>query len=760
MSDQSWAYYPVWGAAPYQYYQSGPLPQTYDYNHKAVPPLADASAEATKKPGTPPPPGLDQADTAPPASDNVTSYPSAVPTATPYVYPLYTPYAGLSAMDAASRWNALNYSAKTGSAVNYTVYGGPKPQGASNIATGPSSLSESAGGENHWSPELKEYVRRAFCSTDNAVEKDQMERILREKLEYVFRNKIQIDWTKEPIPTVPSKSLAAILAAGQSASVNVVRPVSMQPRRPTRGRLGGPLPTGTLRQPASQKKFTLPLYGSASFKNLPPKSRTPSPVSRPKPSTKVSPNATNNGFRKRRISESRSSFSSSSTSSSPQSRGSSPSWKLADTKRHRRSPSPKRRNAKQWRGRRSRADSQDSNESTARSPAEPEVRRGGGSPRGGTPRGKARGTRGGRTDSNNYPATSPNNITSTPTVSRGGKRGGRGKKSQWSMAKEESSQLRLNQRANRFKEHLSDSTLTGAGSIAKSTSQLCLMSAGDKDDQLLDFHQFKVTGTSEELEKPYLRLTSAPDPSNVRPAEVLVRSLAHVLRRWKEKNDYHWVCEQLKSIRQDLIIQGIQTEFTAKVYEAHADIALDAGDFEEFHQCQSQLLRLHSENLGLARRLEFSAYRLLYYIFTLDFLGISTIMASFRPSHKEHPHVKFALKAREAWALRNYRRFFQLACPSSSEEAPPPRGCLQVLAWSLSRERKQAIKAIFKTYRPTLSLSYVAETLGFYSTTECSDFLVKEMSIPANLVEGVEKLDCKEIWSQICQAGATEANAT
>uniref|UniRef100_A0A0V0J2L7 Leukocyte receptor cluster member 8 homolog n=1 Tax=Schistocephalus solidus TaxID=70667 RepID=A0A0V0J2L7_SCHSO len=523
MAQEGWTYYPVWGAAPYQYYQSGPLPQTYDYNHQAVPPPADAAAETAKKPGTPPPPGLDQADTALSTPSNVSSYPSAVPAATPYMYPLYTPaYAGLSAVDAASRWNALNCSyvssqptatdspqevypttpvpgvqskpfvsmsgprfplkdsGKTGGAASYTVYAGPKPQSAPSTATSPSSLSESAGGENRWSPELKEYVRRAFCSTDNDVEKNQMERILREKLEYVFRNKIQIDWTKEPIPTVPSKSLAAILAAGQSSSV--------------------------------------------------------------------------------------------------------------------------------------------------KSPAEPEVRRGGSSPRGGTPRSKARGARGGRTDNSNYPAAPSNNATPAQAVVRGGKRGGRGKKSQWSMAKEESSQFRLNQRANRFKEHLNDSTLTGAGSIAKSTSQLCLMSAGDKDDQLLDFHQFKVAGTSEELEKPYLRLTSAPDPSNVRPGEVLVRSLDHVLRRWKEKNDYHWVCEQLKSIRQDLIIQGIQTEFTAKVYEAHADIALDAGDFEEFHQCQSQLLRLHSENLGLARRLEFSAYRLLYYIFTLDFLGSSTIL--------------------------------------------------------------------------------------------------------------------------------------
>lgn len=65
----------------------------------------------------------------------------------------------------------------------------------------------------------REYVQRAFCSTDTSIEKDQMERILREKLEYVFRNKIQIDWTKEPIPVVPSKSFASVLANKHASSV-------------------------------------------------------------------------------------------------------------------------------------------------------------------------------------------------------------------------------------------------------------------------------------------------------------------------------------------------------------------------------------------------------------------------------------------------------------------------------------------------------------------------------------------------------------
>lgn len=107
----------------------------------------------------------------------------------------------------------------------------------------------------------------------------------------------------------------------------------------------------------------------------------------------------------------------------------------------------------------------------------------------------------------------------------------------------------------------------------------------------------------------------------MRPPAVLVRALVHIKQRWREKSDYHWVCEQFKSIRQDLTVQGIQTELTAQVYEDHADVALAVGDSQEFNQCQSQLSRLHSDGLGGARHLEFIAYRLLYYIFTLDYLG-------------------------------------------------------------------------------------------------------------------------------------------
>lgn len=81
-----------------------------------------------------------------------------------------------------------------------------------------------------------------------------------------------------------------------------------------------------------------------------------------------------------------------------------------------------------------------------------------------------------------------------------------------------------------------------------------------------DWCKLSICGTCEVLEKPYLRLTTVrqkinllmavkvPDPSQVRPERVLMKALDMVKQRWKEKQDWEWVCEQLKSIRQDLTV--------------------------------------------------------------------------------------------------------------------------------------------------------------------------------------------------------------
>ena len=250
-------------------------------------------------------------------------------------------------------------------------------------------------------------------------------------------------------------------------------------------------------------------------------------------------------------------------------------------------------------------------------------------------------------------------------------------------------------------------------------------------NNLLHLNSDRIVGTSTELEKAYLRLTSAADPADVRPLEVLYRSLALVLDKWKEKGDYSYTCEQLKSIRQDMRVQGISNDFTVHVYETHGRIALEKRDHEEFNQCNSMLMELYESCEGNVS--EFTAYRVLYGILVRDFADIDQCLACIPHELRENPEIKHAMKIYVSWLTHDYSTFFNLYIST-----PNMGGYL--IDMFVQRERLSALKVITNAYRPAVSIEYITRILAFQDRDECVGFLT---SISAVLTANGDNLDCK-----------------
>jgi SAC3 family protein LENG8/THP3 len=197
-----------------------------------------------------------------------------------------------------------------------------------------------------------------------------------------------------------------------------------------------------------------------------------------------------------------------------------------------------------------------------------------------------------------------------------------------------------------------------------------------------------VIGRSQALEKNYFRLTAAPNPDTVRPLSVLRKTLELLKTKWKEDGNYAYICDQFKSLRQDLTVQHIKNEFTVNVYEIHARIALEKGDLGEYNQCQTQLRALYRQKLG-GHPMEFKAYRILYFIHTCNRTDMNDVLSELTPADKKDPAVKHALDVRSAIALGNYHRFFQLYLDTPNMGA-------YLMDMFVARERLAALACICK----------------------------------------------------------------
>ncbi|GAP92797.1 putative sac3 ganp domain protein [Rosellinia necatrix] len=225
-----------------------------------------------------------------------------------------------------------------------------------------------------------------------------------------------------------------------------------------------------------------------------------------------------------------------------------------------------------------------------------------------------------------------------------------------------------------------------------------------------------IVGLNTNLEKRYLRLTAAPKREDVRPETVLQQTLDLLKRKWRKENNYNYICDQFKSLRQDLTVQHVRNEFTVSVYEIHARIALEKGDLGEYNQCQTQLRALYRAGIK-GNPIEFKAYRILYFIHTANRTALNDAIADLTTAEKEELPVKHALSVRSALALGNYHKFFQLYLDVPNMGA-------YLMDMFIKRERLAALTSMCKAFKPELKLRYVTEELAFESDAEAAQFII------------------------------------
>lgn len=203
-------------------------------------------------------------------------------------------------------------------------------------------------------------------------------------------------------------------------------------------------------------------------------------------------------------------------------------------------------------------------------------------------------------------------------------------------------------------------------------------------------HLGPVVGTCQKWDKQYFRLNGAPKPEEVRPLEVLKKAFDIIKTKWAADGNYVYTCDQFKSMRQDLTVQHIKNEFTVKVYELHARIALEMGDLGEYNQCQTQLRALYSLKLG-GQPAEFLAYRILYFVHTCNRTGLNDVLADITPELKQQEPVKHALAVRSAQASKNYHKLL-----ADLYQRVPNMGAY-LMDMFVARERLAALAIISKS---------------------------------------------------------------
>ncbi|OHT00270.1 hypothetical protein TRFO_33051 [Tritrichomonas foetus] len=251
------------------------------------------------------------------------------------------------------------------------------------------------------------------------------------------------------------------------------------------------------------------------------------------------------------------------------------------------------------------------------------------------------------------------------------------------------------------------------------------MQMNEGETSMDDLTSKRIVGTSTKLEKEYLRLAGDElDPSMFRPLHILKESFEYCLKKFNDNNDYEYISEQLRSIRQDLKVQHIEDQFSVAVYETHARLAIQNDDWGNFNQSMEPLELFYKKGLGeFDHTCEFYCYRILYLVGVDDLAGLYAFIPRIEAPVLESKDVQFALKVWKIASSGEWMRFFR-----KMRKAPPlVAGVMSIKARSF---RFQALRCTIKGFRPPTMETY-RTFLCFDDDEATRNFLVdEEITIP------------------------------
>lgn len=232
-----------------------------------------------------------------------------------------------------------------------------------------------------------------------------------------------------------------------------------------------------------------------------------------------------------------------------------------------------------------------------------------------------------------------------------------------------------------------------------------------------------MIGTSTKLEKEYLRAHSEMinDSENVRPLHVLVNAYDFVKNKYKETKDYKYILNQLKSIRQDMLLQNIKNDFCVKVYETSTEISILNEDMENANITLSMLIRelyntIHSENEYQFYRY-YLIYNILYDIKEMNYIIQEEKFISYKNRMRDIIDIMKAMNE------KNFIKLFSLFSKLNSEKEK------KMLIPFVVYYQIQAMIILSYGFYTMIDINYIYEKIGRDSTKEEFINFMKEIGV-------------------------------